>query len=459
MPGAGDVYSITTCLRDVNEVLPGNQCFMWAVMATSDYSGVAALDAAWRAALPSLMNVMTDGVNAVGALYRRYLPTPASMFGRKFTTYIAGGVSAQELPLASAALVLRQSGFAGRNVNGRLYLPWLPVQYADPAVPNRLVEINRLGIEQACRDVDDSLQSGATGSSWRTVVISTNSAATPGVYATPVTRWTCMADFRNLPQRARRDYSCPFESRWLSITPFDSFASQRTDTTNWSNSGSNPLGWRYWLDNGSRGGDDGTPDPTWTLPTFASTGWHVTNRRVSPGYRLCPATFGPGGVSWPPVFPNANANDPPNYERAVGLHYLETTGAVPNTASPYLFDGELNYYRCRFKVTNVPEVLSAYLRINHLDGAQHWVNGTLVFDNLGHYDAGPPDCRAGWEIDIKDLLLYENQLNCWGVVHQPRGAFGISRRPWERYVEHRPPDTDSYDSWWAGEIRIGGKPT
>lgn len=457
MGAAGDVYSITTCLRDVNQVLPGNQCFMWAVRATSDYGSYADLDEAWQAALPSIMNLLGDGVEAVGALYRRYLPTPASMIGRKFVTTIPGGVSAQALPLASAALVLRQSGFAGRNVNGRLYLPWLPVQYEDPAVPNRLVEINRLAIEQGCRDVDDSLQSGATGSSWRSVVISSRSLVTPGVYATPVTQWTCMADFRALAQRGRRDYSCPFEDRWMVVTPWDSFARRKSLGGSWSNNGSNPLGWKYWLTNGARGGDDGPVDPVWTSPDFVPTGWHVGISVIHPGRRFCPATFGPGGTVWPPVVPNANLRDPPDYESGTHGHYIKSAPAVPNSGNSLLNSGEIDYYRCTFKVQSVPIVRSAFLRINYLDGCQHYINGVKVWDNLGDFDAGPPGCRAGEEIDIFGHLLFENQPNCWGVVHQPFGELGTSRRWWDRYIEHRPPNQDPYDSWWAGEIRIGGE--
>jgi hypothetical protein len=53
-------------------------------------------------------------------------------------------------------------------------------------------------------------------------------------------------------------------------------------------------------------------------------------------------------------------------------------------------------------------------------------------------------------------LLYESQVNCWGVIHQPIGAGATSRRFWDRYLHRRPPDQDPFDSWWSGEIRIGG---
>jgi hypothetical protein len=454
--GAGDVWSITTCLRDAGEVKPNNETFTWAVRATSDYGGVLALDAAWRAALPSLLNVMSDGVNAVGAFYKKWLPSPESPVGLKFPTYIAGGVSAQPLPLASSALVLRQSGFAGRNVNGRLYLPWLPVQYADPAIPNRIVEIDRLAIEQACRDVDDSLQSGATGSSWRSVVISSRSLETPGVYETPIVGWTCMADFRSLPQRARRDYRCPFEDRWLAIAPWNSFAQRKSLGGSWANSGSNALGWKYWLTNGARGGDDGPVDPAWTSPDFVPTGWHVGISVYHPGRRFCPGTFGPGGTLWPPVVPNANLRDPPEFELGTHGHYIKSSPAVPNSTSAFLNEGEIDYYRCTFKVFNVPVVRTAQLRLNYLDGCAHYINGVEVWNNLGDTDGAPPACREGETIDIFDHLLFENQPNCWGVIHQPGGSGGSSVRGWPRYADHRPPNEDFYDSWWAGEIRIGG---
>lgn len=456
MPGAGDVWTISTCLRDVGQILAGNQIFTWHVIATSDYGDITDLDAAWQAALPNLMNQLSDGVEAVGAFYTRWLPTPLGTHGIKFPTAIVGGVAAQPLPLASCALVLRQSGLAGRNSWGRLYLPWLPVQYEDPAIPNRLVEVNRLGIEQACYDTNDTLQAGASGSAWSTVTVSRRSAATPGVYATPVTTFTCMNDFRALAQRGRREYQCPFEDRWLAIQFPGSFAKRKSAGGGWSNSGSNPLGWRYWLDNGSRGGDDGAVDPNWVMPTFAGLAWHTLSAFSSPGKRECPATHGPGGITWPYVPRNPDANDPPAYELVDGWHYLVIGGGVPNAGDSWLNAGELDYYRCRWKVTNVPLVRSATLYINQLDGVAHYINGTEVFNNLGAYDAGAPPCRGGLEIDILPLLIYENALNCWGVIHQPQGTLGTSKHYYDRYLDQQPPEQDLYDSWWAGEIRIGG---
>jgi hypothetical protein len=456
MGGAGDVWEIATCIRDAGHVKPNSQLITWAVRATSNYSSEGDLDRAWRAALPNLMNVLSDGCQAEGAFYRRWLPTPTTRVGKPFPTAIVGGVDAQELPLACAALVLRQSGLQGRNRNGRLYVPWLPVQYEDPAIPNRLVEINRLAIEQACRDVNSSLQGGSTGTSWTTVTLSRRSLETPGLYATPVTRFTCMRDFRALAQRGRRDYICPFEDRWLAITPFAAFAARRSLGDIWRNATANPLNWRYWLNGGARGGDDGAPDPAWTSPTFAATSWHPWVAALIAGPRICPSTAGPGGVIWPPLSANPNANDPLNYERSGNYHYLRNAPAVPNNGSPYLNDGEQDYYRCTFNVTNVPTVTSATLVFNYLDGVAHWINGALLWNNVGGFDASPPNCRPASEVDILPYLNVSGP-NCWAVLHVPHGEFGRSTRRWNKYPPPTPPFTDLVDSWWAGEIRIGGR--
>jgi hypothetical protein len=401
------------------------------------------------------MNVLSDGCQAEGAFYKRWLPTPTTRVGRKFATFIVGGVGAQELPLASAALVLRQSGFVGRNHNGRLYVPWLPVQYEDPAIPNRLVEINRLGIEQACRDVAASLQGGATGTSWQTVVISRRSLETPGVYATPVTRFTCMRDFRALAQRGRRDYICPFEDRWLAVVPFEFYAFRRSAGDIWRQRFSNPLGWKWWLTGGARGGNDGPVDPNWTLPTFDPVGWHDWAGSMIAGTRICPSTAGEGGVSWPPFIQNPNASDPPDYGFAVNYHYLRFYPDVPNSSDAWLNSGELDYYRCTFRVTDVPTVMNATIAINCIDGVAMWINGTLVHDTLGNYDEGPPPCRGPTVVDILPLLDVDG-VNCWAVLHQPQGATFLSKHFWERYPTRPPQPPDLFDTWWTGEIRIGG---
>jgi hypothetical protein len=452
--GAGDVWEVATCVRDVGHVKPGSEVITWGVQALSDYSDVHDLAVAWRAAVPHLMAVLADGAAAEGAFYRRWLPTEGSRIGIKFATAVVGGVSAQELPAATAALVLRQSGLQGRNVWGRVYVPWLPVQYEDPFVPNQIVEIDRLAIEQACKDVDSALQAGGTGTTWRTVTISRRSLQTPGIYATPVTRFTCMRDFRALAQRNRRHYVCPFEELWLTVSPFNFFARRRGTSGNWLNAGSNPLSWRYWLNGGARGGDDGSVDPNWILPTFTPTGWHPWLVSISPGKRLCGSPIGPGGVIWPPLLPNAH--DPPAYESCSWLHYGRTGGGVPNSGNPLMNNGEQDYYRTNFKVTNIPVPRTAVLRANHLDGVAHWINGTQVINYLGGYDSSPPACRTGDEIDILPLLNLAGAENSWAILHQPRGEMGTSARQWIRYNDHQPPVSDAIDSWWAGEIRIGG---